>query len=159
MDDHMKDALARALARWAVPHHGCLIWTGSAPKSRDGLVRHPHVHIGDRQHYVRRLVWERDHGPIPKGMAVRSTCGQDCCVAPEHLELGPRGRLAEDRGKHHIPRPEGLEPPARTCRECGRSFVPSGGNQVFCTQECRAARIRRVDRERKQRERDGAQDR
>ncbi|NLE61897.1 MAG: hypothetical protein GX616_26375 [Planctomycetes bacterium] len=37
--------------------------------------------------------------------------------------------------------------------------MPSGGNQVFCTQECRAARTRRVDRERKQRERDEAHDR
>lgn len=159
MDDRTKDALERALDRWAVPHHGCLIWTGSAPKSRDGLVRHPHARICGRIRYIRRLVWERDHGPIPEGMAVRSTCGQDCCVAPEYLELGPRGYLAEDRGKHHIPRPERLDPPARICRECGQSFVPAGGNQAFCTHECRAARIRRVDRERKQRERDGARGR
>ena len=159
MTGHQRATLQAALDRWVVPLGGCLVWTGSAPKSRDGLVRHPHVHIGDRQYYVRRLVWERDHGPIPEGMAVRSTCGQDCCVAAEHLELGPRGRLAEDRGKHHIPRPEGLKPPARTCRECGGSFLPTGGNQQYCTRECRATRIRRVDRDRKQRERDGARDR
>ena len=35
----------------------------------------------------------------------------------------------------------------RVCPECDEEFMPRYGNQVCCSDECRAARHRRVDRE------------
>ena len=35
----------------------------------------------------------------------------------------------------------------RTCPECDEEFMPRYGNQVCCSEECREARHRRIDRE------------
>ena len=35
----------------------------------------------------------------------------------------------------------------RTCPECGAAFEPRYGNQVCCSDECRKARHRRIDKE------------
>jgi len=104
-------------------------------------------------HYVRRLIWQREHGPIPEGMTVRTTCGQDCCVAPEHLVLAPRGYSAQERTQARGLRPQPATPPERICVECGRPFTPESGNRVLCSEECRVTRARRIDRERKRRKR------
>gem|GEM_PF-6256485 len=48
---------------------------------------------GGRMVYVKRLLWEALHGPIPEGMTVRSSCGIRRCVNPAHLYLERRGRL------------------------------------------------------------------
>lgn len=45
----------------------------------------------NRQFYVRRLVWEDMHGPIPENMTVRASCGVDRCVKADHLYLAPMG--------------------------------------------------------------------
>jgi len=145
--------LDRALARWAVAADGCLIWTGAAVKPGPAKSRYPYVRIGGRTYYVRRLIWVRDHGPIPKGMTVRSTCGRDCCVAPEHLALGSPGRRPEDRARPRKAAPDRPAPPPRVCPECGRVFLPSSGGRALCGEECRLVRSRRLDRERKRRER------
>ncbi len=153
MDDHLRAALKRALERWAVPMDGCLIWTGSVAKGRASHNHHPHVRIGERMHYVRRLIWQREHGPIPEGMCVKNACGQDCCVAPEHIRLVPIGNVPKSCRPPYRPKPEGLAPPERICVECGWPFTPDTGNQVLCSEECRVTRARRVDRDRKRRKR------
>ena len=153
MDNRTKEGLKRALERWAVPMDGCLIWTGSAPKGRANRNHHPHVRIAGDMHYVRRLIWRRDHGPIPEGMCVKNACGQDCCVAPEHIRLVPIGNVPKSCRAPYRPKPEGLAPPERICVECGRPFTPDTGNRVLCSEERRVTRARRIDRDRKRRAR------
>ena len=36
---------------------------------------------------VRRFAWAANHGRIERGQLVRTTCGVDGCVCPDHLVL------------------------------------------------------------------------
>lgn len=47
---------------------------------------------------------------------------------------------------------------SRVCPECNEEFMPRYGNQVCCSDECRAARHQRIDRECRRRAR-GSNDR
>ena len=46
----------------------------------------------------------------------------------------------------------------RTCPECNEAFQPRYGNQVCCSDECRAARHQRIDRECRRRARGSRED-
>lgn len=152
MDDRTRARLETALERWAVPVGECLIWTGIALRDRHGQPRYPHINVDRRQCYVRRLVWEREYGVIPKGMVVRNTCSHPLCVAARHLELVPRGNHRPS-GLGGAPDIETPTPPPRRCTECGRAFVPDYSLVCYCSEECRTVRAQRIDRERKRRER------
>jgi hypothetical protein len=64
-----------------------------------------------RQQGVRRLLWEAEHGPIPKGMFASTSCGIERCVRREHIRLKTKRELvarASAQRKGH--RPPGFGP-------------------------------------------------
>jgi hypothetical protein len=65
---------------------GHLLWTGGLANG------YPAAKQGSRTLYVKRLMWEEGHGPVPVGAVVISTCGLRTCIAPEHLGLSTPGR-------------------------------------------------------------------
>jgi hypothetical protein len=66
----------------------CHIWTRGTTGNG-----YPAMKQGERTVYVKRVLWELLHGPIPEGKTVRSRCGNRRCVNPEHLYLDRSGRL------------------------------------------------------------------
>lgn len=80
------------LKRYIVDARGCHLWTG--PLTRDGFPR-----LNGRSPLVQRQVYEREHGPIPRGRQVIHTCGISHCVNPDHLRLsdGPQPDLTPAR--------------------------------------------------------------
>jgi hypothetical protein len=66
---------------------GCLLWTGSMHPSEygpsasapSGTVHRPQTKV-----QVRRWLWEREHGPLPRGRYVHADCGNPACIALEH---------------------------------------------------------------------------
>lgn len=67
---------------------GHLIWTGALANGRPAT-----KHEG-KTVYVKRLIWEQEHGPIPDGMVIVSRCGERTCIEPTHLALSRPGRHA-----------------------------------------------------------------
>lgn len=63
----------------------CLEWTGV--KNQKGYAR---MRVNDVLVSVHRHVWEKEHGPIPKGMEVDHECLNRGCVNIEHLRLATR---------------------------------------------------------------------
>ena len=65
------------------PNSGCFLWTGalsgtgygSSWDKRQGKVRPAHI-----------IMWERENGPVPKGMELDHKCRVPSCVNPRHLE-------------------------------------------------------------------------
>lgn len=71
---------------------GCRVW------QRGCCNGHPAVRHAGRTTLVRRLIWERMHGPIPGGKIVRMTCETARCIEPEHMCLTTHKRLATELG-------------------------------------------------------------
>ena len=70
---------------------GHLLWAG-------GLVNgYPAAKHEGKTVYVKRLVWEVAHGPIPEGAVVISTCGERTCIEASHLGLSTPGRYRSVR--------------------------------------------------------------
>ena len=74
--------------------HSCWRW----------VRRCPTLVTGKGRVCVRRLSYEMHIGPVPKGWCVRSTCGSESCVRPDHLEAfrqrgvtHPRAKLNEEQ--------------------------------------------------------------
>lgn len=84
----------------------CWVWTGSQLPSGYGLAK---VKINGKWHtvYAHRFAWERERGPIPKGMFVLHRCDNPSCVNPKHLFLG-------------------------TARDNSRDMVAKGRHRPFC---------------------------
>ncbi|NLV71142.1 MAG: HNH endonuclease [Actinobacteria bacterium] len=66
----------------------CEIWTKGTTGGGFSAMKK-----GGRTVYVRRVLWEARHGPIPEQMTVRSRCGNRLCVNPDHLYLDRPGCL------------------------------------------------------------------
>lgn len=78
--------LYESLVNRCVRHGSCLIWTGW--KTKGGVAQMNLKRNGKwRQHYVRRVLWEEVHGPIPPGGAISPTCRNQACVNPECMAL------------------------------------------------------------------------
>lgn len=87
----------RLMKRTTRTPDGHLVWNGGLANGRPAA-----KHEG-RTVYVRRLIWEEAHGPIPQGAVVISNCDQRDCIEPTHLALGSPGRHAgrkDERGKY-----------------------------------------------------------
>ena len=68
------------------PDTGCWVW--GAAVTTGG---HPMVWNGTRLTSVRRLIWERTHGPLPEGWRLWRRCDDVRCVNPDHVEPRPPG--------------------------------------------------------------------
>lgn len=74
---------------------GCLEWTGSYTDRGQ-----PRCQYMGKTVRVRRLVHELSLGPIPEGMFVLSTCGNERCVSRYHMKLGTSEDLEIKRVTH-----------------------------------------------------------
>ncbi len=68
------------------PETGCWVW--QAAVTTHG---HPIAWDGQRHVIVRRVLWERAHGPLPEGYRLWRRCGDVRCVNPDHVESRPPG--------------------------------------------------------------------
>lgn len=75
----------------------CWLWTAWAPQQQPGLK------VEGRTAYVRPLLWEDLHGPVPPDMRVHPRCGNALCVAPEHLVLDRSFHRRGARWRNHQP--------------------------------------------------------
>lgn len=84
---------------------GCLIWTGTLDRDGYGQIR-----VNGRNSRAHRYAWEREHGPIPKGMEVDHICWERSCVNTDHLRLATRAQNGANRSgarkgrRHDLPR-------------------------------------------------------
>jgi hypothetical protein len=76
----------------------CLEWNGSASKSKTGL-RYPNMRINGETKLVRRVVYEAARGPIRAKHAIRTTCGNDICVNPDHLSMNTTAQISQIAAK------------------------------------------------------------
>jgi hypothetical protein len=78
----------------------CLEWRGSyGNKGATPVVKSREGFAYTAAHSVCRMVWEREHGPIPEGKIVYRKCCNNCCVAIEHLAVGTRAQWQANRKK------------------------------------------------------------
>jgi hypothetical protein len=70
---------------------GHLLWTGALANG------HPAVKYVGRTVYVKRLLWEQEHGSLPQELVVVSSCGERTCIEVSHLALSIPGRYPSIR--------------------------------------------------------------
>lgn len=79
------DSLMQALRRRLVEQGDCLVWTGSL---HAGLPSLSFVRNGrSRRVMTRRVLWECEHGGLPKGVSLVPQCGVVLCCAPSHMAV------------------------------------------------------------------------
>lgn len=65
----------------------CWPWTGAV-----GQWGHPRIAVDKKSGAVPRiLLWEAEHGPIPEGRTLTTTCKQPACMNPAHWALRAYG--------------------------------------------------------------------
>lgn len=108
----------------------CIVWDGGLTSTGYG-----YKYEDGKQLAMHRLVWEKEHGPIPKGMHIRHKCDNKPCMLLEHLEIG----TPKDNTRDYIER---LRPPLPT--HCKRGHEMIGDNLGRCKTQghrfCKACR-------------------
>lgn len=66
----------------SIPNGDCIDWTGSCNGKG-----YPRMNIRGRLVLVYRYVWERENGPVPKGLEVDHRCFNRACIKLAHLRL------------------------------------------------------------------------
>lgn len=96
--DLARVALARGMAN-AVEVGDCLEWQGQfSCKGKTPVVKARDDATNRTENLsVPRLLWERDHGPIPEGKLVYRRCCNNACVIDGHLRCGTRKDWAAAR--------------------------------------------------------------
>lgn len=98
MLDGMASAVLEAIGprnfRRIVFHDRCWLWRGATTSGGYPLVNRAVAPKTWKRFYVRRLVWEAVHGPIPPRGVITTTCLRLACVRPEHLELTTHAEAA-----------------------------------------------------------------
>jgi hypothetical protein len=79
-------------------------WTWHGGKWPKGT---PLTTIQKRSYSVRRLLWERDHGPMPEGRTASPACANKECVNPHHLVLIMFRSDMEERFWSHVDKSAG----------------------------------------------------
>lgn len=78
---------------------GHLLWRGARANGR------PAVKHDGKTVYIKRLLWQELHGPIPPDCVVVSRCGQRLCIEPSHLALSAPGRypsIRDNEGRYVV---------------------------------------------------------
>lgn len=65
----------------------CLVWTGAVKSGSS----YPIGSVCGERILVRRVLWEREHGPLPEGRVVAHVCSTRCCV--KHVEAMTQAKL------------------------------------------------------------------
>jgi HNH endonuclease len=89
--------------------------------------------VDNSQHVPRiayRVIYEREHGPIPEGCNVHHTCHNGWCVEPSHLVALTEEEHRQQHQRTHCPKGHPLEgdnvyvpprhPNQRACKTCRR---------------------------------------
>ena len=134
------------LTRWlerAIEVGECLEWQGAF--SCGGAtpvvkVRHPQKKYSDNM-AVCRLLWERDHGPIPEGKLVYRHCCNNRCVNPEHLRCGTRQQWKDNQKKNGLTKHKVLTKLKQTVAARSR---PTVKNNMEKAREVRALKAERL---------------
>ena len=74
------------------PTTGCLLWWGTTTRDGYGVLR-----INGKIHRAHRYSWQRDNGPIPRGMVVDHVCHTPACVNVDHLRVATVSQNAQHR--------------------------------------------------------------
>lgn len=69
-------------AKTEVQADGCILWTGYTSEVGYGTLPVKGKHV-----MAHRFAWERENGPIPKGMVIDHLCWNRACVNVEHLRV------------------------------------------------------------------------
>lgn len=69
-------------------------WISDRTKQAGG---HAQMRLGRKTYWVHRIAYERECGPIPKGMHVHHRCEQPACQRTSHMTL----RTLKDHGIEH----------------------------------------------------------
>lgn len=77
----------------AVEDGDCLRWTGACISGHPAM-----AHGTSRGVMVRRVLWEKKHGPIPPGKILRCTCSTPRCIELQHCELSTYQKVAQQLG-------------------------------------------------------------
>src|SRR5699024_8673641 len=75
-----------------VTETGCLLWTGSTSPQGYGLIS-----AGGSMIPAHRYAWEREYGPIPKGMHIDHKCYTRACCNVAHLRLATHAENGRNR--------------------------------------------------------------
>lgn len=85
--------------RWEIEgEYDCWAWTGYVNSRGTPVVRTAKTNTT-----ARRVVWERERGPIPDGYELVSVCRNQVCVRVSHHDLQPKG-LQGGRRKRKLDR-------------------------------------------------------
>ena len=129
--DHFIDEYQRLMSRLVPGENGCLLWT--AGKDWDG---YGIGWLNGKQGRVTRLLWEKEHGPIPPGMQVCHTCESLSCCAVSHLVLkAHKGREQKGDADKATVLNEAIVVRAREMRRSGATFPEIVNGLCLCVTE------------------------
>lgn len=121
------------------PVSGCLRWQGKHHSRGYGM-------LGGKR-FAHRVAWEREHGPIPRGLTVDHVAARGCiwrdCVWTAHMEIVTQSvntqrssRSIDQRSRTHCPKRHEYTP-ANTITKKGRN----GRTKREC-RKCNKIRLR-----------------
>lgn len=117
----------------------CLEWQvafscgGVTPcvKSREGKPYTAH-------HPVCRLLWEREHGPIPEGKLIYRKCCNNACVKLDHLRCGTRAEWKANQKKNGMTKHKTLTKLKQTVAARARPMTKYSMEQARAVRALRA---------------------
>jgi hypothetical protein len=93
-----------------------LMTLGTERLTRNGYIqvkiaeRNPYAGFPTRWKEKHVVIWEREHGPVPKGYAVAFIDGKKLNCAPENLMLVTRAELLRLNKYHYVDHPQEIKP-------------------------------------------------
>lgn len=113
--------------QYHVDARGCWVVTSHRAKGHKSPARR----VNGKLVYLHRAAYEAAHGPVPDGMVVRQTCGQDCCINPLHLSLATFSDVAADRAARGVQ--------ARGAKNGRSKLTPEQVNEIRTSDETQKA--------------------